>query len=220
MKSSCIALKTNRFANNLPSVLRLTLGAVVALGASFFSARPAHAGVIISWALAEGNFQGSVSGSFSAAELAQAGSNFPASLSATAFIDTTPTFASYPAGTHLRYNFLASTVAFTPNFIRLNSYSGTSRSGDVFGFYKVANDSLSVTLPAGYQADSPINATLTVPAYGNSLSTAFTMGEVVKVNGNALITFAAVPEPASLGLTATGGLAALCWTMLCRRKQG
>ena len=90
-------------------------------------------------------------------------------------------------------------MAFTPDFIRLNSYVGTSRSGDVFGFYQVANGSLTVTVPSGYQAGTAINGTLTVPAYGNSLSTSFTMGEVIKLNGNALITFsaAAVPEPST-----------------------
>ena len=216
MTISRVRLVSNRFVCSCKRP-RLSVLAFLASVAACLSTCPADAGVLVSWSEVGGNFQGVVSGSLTSAELAQAGSNFASTLSDTAFIDTTPTFASYPAGTHLRYNFLASTVAFTPDFIRLNSYVGTSRSGDVFGFYQVANGSLTVTVPSGYQAGTAINGTLTVPAYGNSLSTSFTMGEVIKLNGNALVTFsaAAVPEPSTV-VMALAGLT--CGGFLMRRR--
>jgi len=142
-----------------------------------------RAGVTVTWSHVGSNFQATVSGSFSSAELAEAQFNFTQSSTERATFDSSPSFFSLPAADHRRHFFQSAKVTFSPSFIRLNSYSGNSRSGDPFGFF-YNGTYLFIALADGYQPGAAINSSLVSWDWGTSLVGSFTFGEVVKLNGS------------------------------------
>lgn len=168
----------------------------------------AKAGVTITWTEVGDNFQAVVSGSFSSQELAAAFFTSNQTTDPIAFFDTS-SFTVYPTGGQLTaWYFADSVITRTPNFIRMNA-NGNFATGDQFSFVDFGNIFL-IQLPTSYVDGSPINSTLTAFRDGNTLQEIFTFGEVVKLNGNALITFVdgstPIPEPSTYGLI-LGGLA-------------
>ncbi len=183
----------------------------------------AHAGVTITWTEIGNNFQAVVSGSFTTQELAANSFNFGANFSSGASFDTSPSFTAHSTGGDFTRYFFGSGITSTANYIRLNSYTGNSAVGDQFSYFDNGTFFI-INLPTTYVAGSSINATLTSSRWGNSLQSAFTFGEVVKLNGNALVTFVdgstgapPVPEPSTYGLI-LGGLA-LAGVAIRRRQR-
>jgi len=170
----------------------------------------AKAGVTITWTEVGNNFQAVVSGSFSSQELAAASFNTDATFNAGASFDTSPSFSVIATGGQFNRRFISlSSITKTPNFTRLNSYSGNVATGSQFS-YVDSGSFFIISIPTSYVAGDSISSTLQSARYGNTLQSAFTFGEVVKLNGNALITFvdgsSPIPEPSTYGLI-LGGLA-------------
>ena len=179
----------------------------------------ASAGVTITWSQIGQYYRAVVTGSLSAEELGATAFSSTMSLSAGASFDTSPSFGVITsAGNYLRHYYAAGDLTVTPNFNRLNSYSGNQGSGDPFGFYY--NGSwLIVSLSIEYDASQPISTTLYSYRYGQTLTNSFTFGDVVLLNGNPFITYVnggIVPEPSTYGL-ALGGLV-LAGALIRRRK--
>jgi hypothetical protein len=180
----------------------------------------AKAGVTITWTEVGNNFQAVVSGSFSSQELAAASFNSDATFNAGASFDTSPSFSVIATGGQFNRRFISSSlITKTPNFTRLNSYSGNVATGSQFSYFD-SGSFFIISIPTSYVAGDSISSTLQSARYGNTLQSAFTFGEVVKLNGNALITFvdgsSPVPEPSTYGLI-LGGLA-LAGAALRRRR--
>lgn len=181
-----------------------------------------RAAITITWTDTGSSIQAVATGSFTSAELAEADFNFDQSLGAGASYDTTPRFYNFTsAGTFNRYYINTSKVT-APAFTNFNDYSGQA-SGDSFGIL-IFGGYLSIILPKSYVAGSSIAATAIFTDYGMPLSSMFSFGDVVKVNGNTLITYvngsaqAPVPEPSTYGL-ALGSLALAAVAIRRRAKR-
>lgn len=196
------------------------LGFLLAIAVS----QPARseAGISITWDLIGQNFQATVSGSFSSAELSAATSTSPGpGFANSPFFDTTPSFGTqWSSSANLtQYYIPLTSLTLTSGFININSYSGNTSTGSIIGFYDNFYGSLVLTLDSSYQAGDSISATLTSYAYGQSLNQSFLFGDVVKLNGAPLITFVqGVPEPSTYGL-ALGGIALAAGALRRRRRS-
>ena len=192
---------------------------VLALASAAIIPSATRAGVTITWTEIGSNFQAVVSGSFTTQELAAAAFTQASSFSAGASFDSTPSFGVVATGGDFTRYAISTGITSTASYIRLNSYSGNVATGDQFHYVDIGPYFI-ISLPDTYVAGEAINATLTSFRYGNSLQSAFTFGEVVKLNGNALITFvdgsSPIPEPSTYGLI-LGGLA-LAGAAIRRRR--
>lgn len=185
------------------------------LAAALAAPVASHAAITITWTENGANLEAVATGSFTSAELAEAAFSSSMSLVAGASYDTTPRFFNLTSsGTYTRY-YIDGAKITAPAFNFLNDYSGQA-SGDAFGIL-IFGGYLSIFLPTSYVAGDSIAATAIFTNYGDPLSSAFSFGDVVKLNGNALLTYVqGVPEPSTYGI-ALGGLA-LFGAAVRRRK--
>lgn len=199
---------------------RRHLGFLLAIAAGL----PARsdAGISITWDRVGGNFQATVTGSFSSAELSAATSTSPGpGFANSPYFDTTPGFGTqWSSSANLtQYYIPLTSLTLTPGFINMNSYSGNTSTGSIVGFYDNFYGYLVLVLDSSYQAGDSIAATLTSYAYEQTLNQSFLFGDVVKLNGAPLITFVqGVPEPSTYGL-ALGGVALALGALRRRRRS-
>lgn len=205
-----------------PSRSHLILSGVLLVSASV-----SQAAVTVTWTQVGDKFHGTVSGSFSEAELSAPSTTYTQTDPVGGYFDTSPGFLVVVSGqTNLTYRLYSNTLLTRgPGNANLNIYSGATVSGTTsIGFYDTFNGPYALALSSSYVAGSEISATIIGDRYGMSLAQSFFFGDVFQRNGQSFITYVnggivggAVPEPSTYGL-ALGGLA-LAGALLRRRSK-
>jgi len=173
-----------------------------------------QAGVTVTWTLDGNEAVATVTGSFSALELAAADGSNVSSFGTVAQFDTNPKYLNLMG--EFRQYYYGSNITAMTNFTRSNNYSAFA-SGDTVGF-NLFNGTLSIYLASDYVAGSSISATTRFSVGGQPVETIFSGGEVIKfTDGDALFTYIVVPEPSTYGMI-LGGLA-LAGAALRRRRK-